>query len=92
MRKTYLEGCRASREQGSRGLLLCLTLTWGSCWVLGSPLSQGNNQDHWGKGLALGRLGEEAIYKLYGSVSLKYSSLSLSVSFPPSLLSSPPTF
>jgi len=42
-----------------------------------SSKSQGNNQDHWGKGLALGRLGTVAIYKLYGSISLKYSSLSL---------------
>lgn len=61
-----------------------------------SSKSQGNNQDHWGKGLALGRLGAVVIYKLCGSISLKYSSLSLSVSFPPSLLSSllssPPTF
>ena len=27
-----------------------------------SSKSQGNNQDHWGKGLALGRLGAVAIY------------------------------
>ena len=32
--------------------------------------SQGNNQDHWGKGLALGSLGAVAIYKLCGSISL----------------------
>lgn len=38
MRKTYLEGCRASKVQRSGGPLLCLTLTWGSCWILGSSV------------------------------------------------------
>lgn len=59
-----------------------------------SSRSQENNQDHWVEGLALGRLGAVAIYKLYGNISLKCFSLSLL--FPPSLLpcllSSPPTF